>query len=339
MKLGFYNFYDVYNKNKMFDPTNEADIGDDLLYPLHELARIGKKQGHRISTIDCEGADPFDAIAFFDYPGKNNIYLEELIARDFKNLYLFLFENPIIKPDNYDPRNYLPFKKVFTYKDDIVDNKKIFKTFVPEKIPESSIPVNSNRPNFCCMIAGNKMNLRSGQLYSERVRAIRWFEKNHIDDFDLYGVGWDDPYIPAFLRRYVWPSLFKLYYPSPQSYQGECPSKNKVLKQYTFSICYENLKDCPGYITEKIFDSFFAGCIPVYLGANNITDYIPEDTFIDKRKYPTYEKLYEYMKSLTQRDCLEYSVAIQKFLRSERVKPFRTETFVNQILTEMTATI
>jgi len=339
MKLGFYNFYEVYNNNKMFDPTHHADIGDDLLYPLHELARIGKEQGHSISTIDTEPLDNYDAIVFFDYPGKDNPYLKKLIEMNFKNLYLFLFENPIIKPDNYNPKNYLPFKKVFTYKDDIVDNKKIFKTFVPEKIPELSIPVNSNRPNFCCMIAGNKMNLRKGQLYSERVRAIRWFEKHHIDKFDLFGKGWDDPYIPAFLRRYVWPSLFKLYYPSPQSYQGECPSKHKVLKQYTFSICYENLRDCPGYITEKIFDSFFAGCIPVYLGANNILDYIPEEAFIDKRKYPTYEKLYEYMVSLTQRDCLEYSVAIQKFLRSEQVKPFRTETFVNQVLTEMTATI
>jgi len=338
MKLGFYNFYDVYNNNQMFDPTFNADIGDDLLYPLHELARVGKERGHSISTIDQEGADPFDAIAFFDYPGRDNPYLKKLVDTDFKNLYLFLFENPIIKPDNYNPKNYLPFKKVFTYKDDIVDNKKIFKTFVPEKIP-AFIPMNLNRPNFCCMIAGNKMNLRGGQLYSERVRAIRWFEKNHPDKFDLYGKGWDEPYLPAFLRRYVWPSLFKAYYPSPQSYQGECPSKHKVLKQYTFSICYENLQNCPGYITEKIFDSFFAGCIPVYLGANNITDYIPENTFIDKRDFPTYEELYQHMKSLTQRDCLEYSTAIQKFLRSEQIVQFSTDTFVNQILTEMTATI
>jgi len=338
MKLGFYNFYDVYNKNKMFDPKNHAEIGDDLLYPLHELARVGKEQGHSISTIDMEPLHWYDAIAFFDYPGKNNEYLKELIVMEFKNLYLFLFENPIIKPDNYDPKNYLPFKKVFTYKDDIVDNKKIFKTYVPEKIP-TSIPMNINRPNFCCMIASNKMNLRKGQLYSERVRAIRWFEKNHIDKFDLYGKGWDDPYIPSFLRRYVWPSLFKLYYPHPQSYQGECESKHQVLKQYTFSLCYENMRDCPGYITEKIFDSFFAGCIPVYLGANNITDYIPDSTFIDKRYFKNYEGLFSHMESLTQRDCLAYSTAIQKFLRSEQVKPFRTETFVNQVLQEMTATV
>jgi len=338
MNLGFYNFYDVYNNNRMFNPEVQAEIGDDLLYPLHELARIGKERGHRISTIDREGTDPFDAVAFFDYPGKDNLYLKKLVEMDFKNLYLFLFENPIIKPDNYNPKNYAPFKKVFTYKDDIVDNKKIFKTFVPEKIP-TTIPMNINRPKFCCMIAGNKMNLRKGQLYSERVRAIRWFEKNHPDKFDLYGKGWDEPYLPAFLRRYVWPSLFKAYYPIPQSYRGECPSKHQVLKQYTFSICYENLKDCPGYITEKIFDSFFAGCIPVYLGANNITDYIPENTFIDKREFRTYEELFSYMNQVSKEEHYRYLRAISEFIRSEKIQPFSIETFVNQVLTEMTTTI
>jgi len=338
MKLGFYNFYEVYNNNKMFDPTFHADIGDDLLYPLHELARVGKERGHSISTIDQEGADPFDAIAFFDYPGKDNPYLKKLIEMDFKNLYLFLFENPIIKPDNYNPKNYQPFKKVFTYIDTLVDNKKIFKVFIPNKIPQT-IPMNINRPKFCCMIAGNKMNLRSGQLYSERVRAIRWFEKNQPDKFDLFGKGWDEPYLPVFLRKYAFPSLFQKYYPYPPSYRGDLIIKRTTLKQYKFSICYENLRGCPGYITEKIFDSFFAGCIPVYLGANNVTDYIPEETFIDKRKYPTYEELYQYMNGLTERDCLGYSVAIQKFLRSEQILPFGADSFVNHILSEMTTTV
>lgn len=38
-----------------------------------------------------------------------------------------------------------------------------------------------------------------------------------------------------------------------------------------------------GYITEKIFDCFFPGVIPIYWGAENVTDYIPQDTFIDRR--------------------------------------------------------
>ena len=34
-----------------------------------------------------------------------------------------------------------------------------------------------------------------------------------------------------------------------------------------------------GYITEKIFDSFFAGVVPIYWGAENITDYVPKSLY------------------------------------------------------------
>lgn len=42
--------------------------------------------------------------------------------------------------------------------------------------------------------------------------------------------------------------------------------KTAFLRQYLFNICPENT-DAPGYVTEKLFDSFEAGCIPVYWGA------------------------------------------------------------------------
>lgn len=31
-------------------------------------------------------------------------------------------------------------------------------------------------------------------------------------------------------------------------------------------FCFENVRDLPGYITEKIFDCFFAEYIPIYWG-------------------------------------------------------------------------
>ncbi|KAB7887432.1 hypothetical protein GBG19_10625 [Poseidonibacter ostreae] len=67
-------------------------------------------------------------------------------------------------------------------------------------------------------------------------------------------------------------------------------------------MCYENARDIPGYITEKIFDSFFAGCVPVYLGADNITEHIPKECFIDKREFDTYEKLYKYLKNMSDEE-------------------------------------
>lgn len=42
--------------------------------------------------------------------------------------------------------------------------------------------------------------------------------------------------------------------------------KNEFLKNFRFNICPENM-DAKDYVTEKIWDSFAAGCIPVYYGA------------------------------------------------------------------------
>ncbi len=121
-----------------------------------------------------------------------------------------------------------------------------------------------------------KKSVTRCELYSERIRAIRWFEKNQPSQFDLYGKGWDltlPPNLSPF--RPVLQPLYDLVFPHYPSYRGGITSKRAILKHYKFSICYENARDIPGYITEKIFDCFFAGCVPVYLGASNVTDYIP----------------------------------------------------------------
>jgi hypothetical protein len=42
-------------------------------------------------------------------------------------------------------------------------------------------------------------------------------------------------------------------------------NKIRVLNQYRYSLCFENTYT-PGYVTEKIIDSFLAGSIPIYWG-------------------------------------------------------------------------
>lgn len=45
-------------------------------------------------------------------------------------------------------------------------------------------------------------------------------------------------------------------------------SKTAFLKQYQFNICPENTNTL-GYVTEKLFESITAGCIPIYWGGRN----------------------------------------------------------------------
>ena len=335
-KIGFYNFYNIYNNNRMFNPEIHAPIGDDLLYPFHYLVQAAREQGISVSTIDTEPLDSFDAIIFLDYPGNHNRYLKKLIDMKFENLYLFLFENEIIKPDNWKKENYRFFKKIFTWRDDIIDNKKIFKFYLPNKIPDTFSVDISRKTKFCCLIAGNKKNNQPHELYSERIRAIRWFEKIQPAHFDLYGKGWDLtlPSTLTPLKPLIQP-FYNAFFPRYSSYRGEITLKRMILEQYKFSICYENVRDIPGYITEKIFDCFFAGCVPIYLGASNVTDYIPEYTFIDKRKFSDYYELFDYLNQLSEDDYTQYLYAIEDFIRSEKILPFGAKYFVNLIIHEM----
>lgn len=342
MHIGFYSHTKQFNNNKMFlDPG--SPIGDNLMYPFVLLAQRLKELGHKASTIDTDNINDFDAIVFIEFPGIENRYFKYLTENDFKNLYLITFESPIIKPDNYNTKNHKYFKKIFTWEDNLVDNKKYFKINYSHKIPEKPDLNAQKKEKLCAIIASNKFAHNANELYSERRNAIRWFENSHPENFDLYGVGWDryNFYGEFFgiklarLNRIRF--LTKLLAPHYPSYKGGVKSKNETYKDYKFSICYENAKDFNGYITEKIFDCFMAGCVPVYLGASNITQHIPADCFIDKRKFKTYEELYKYIKNMPDEEYIKYLNAIENFLKSGKSYPFSAEYFSNTLIKEITS--
>jgi hypothetical protein len=55
-----------------------------------------------------------------------------------------------------------------------------------------------------------------------------------------------------------------------------------VLNKYKFVICFENSYS-NGYVTEKIFNCFFARAVPIYKGDPDIRKYIRSSSFIDGR--------------------------------------------------------
>jgi len=48
-------------------------------------------------------------------------------------------------------------------------------------------------------------------------------------------------------------------------------SKCEWLQDYKFHICFEN-SSYPGYLTEKLFDAYAAGCIPIYWGDTSLRE-------------------------------------------------------------------
>jgi hypothetical protein len=256
--------------------------------------------------------------------------------------YLLMLENPLVKPLNHDPNKWTKYKKIFTWHDELVSNDR-HNRFVKINLPNpiNSYPVDgfSKRNRFCCLIAANKtLPLKDARdLYPERVVAIRWFEKNASKDFDLYGIDWNIPVVHrgliGKLERRFWRLLVSVIPTSPfPSYRGKVANKSEVLTQTRFAICYENVRDLPGYITEKIFDCFFSGCVPVYWGADNITDYIPADCFIDRRNFCDTAAVYDFLKKITDQEFCGYQQRIADFLQSDASYPFSSEYFAETIV-------
>jgi len=333
MYIGFYNYYKYYNKNRMFTDVS-SPIGDDLSSSSVYMGKYLVKKGHKINTIDMDDIRKFDAIVFMDFPKFKNKYFKRLVSYEFNNLYLIIFESEIIRPDNWNMKNHKYFRKIFTWNDKFVDNKKYFKANFSCKIPTDLNFILNKKNKLCTMIAGHKMISHPLELYTERIKAIRWFEQNHPEDFDLYGIAWDKYYFKGMLVRlnrfnFLRKIMIKPRYPS---YKGPIESKKEIYKRYKFAICYENARDIPGYITEKIFDCFFAGCVPIYWGASNITNHIPVDTFIDRRKFGTYEELYKYLKNIPDKEYIGYLDAIKDYVQGERIYPFSAEYFTKKII-------
>ncbi len=312
LNIGVWNCYEVFSKNKIFDP-NSYPIGENLYYPAFILREKLSKLGMQINTLDMYPLEKFDLFIFFDIPDDYEL-LYNIFSLN-KKMFLFINESEIIKPNNFDEYLHKYFERIFTWNDDMVDNEKYFKFFLPNKIPKEIIY--AKKEKLCVMMCGNKTNNDVRELYSERLMAIKWFIQNNPNDFDLYGNGWDTEALTF--------------------YKGYVKEKINTLSKYKFAFCYENAKNIPGYITEKIFDSFFAGVIPIYLGAPNIKDFIPENVFIDRNAFADYNALYNYISLMSEERYYDYINNIKSFLKSDNCHKFSTEFWSDMLIEHITS--
>lgn len=159
------------------------------------------------------------------------------------------------------------------------------------------------------------------ELYGERLKAIRYFSA--VPGFDLYGWRWD--------KMPKHPLYFHYGKYAKRAWKGSPEDKTKIMGEYKFAICFENC-EAPGWISEKIYDCFAAGCIPVYFGAPDITSYVPAECFIDFRKFKNYKELHQFLSSLSGEEMSGYREAIRQFLVKSVKENKSIEDFAKAIL-------
>lgn len=308
----------IYKKNKFFEVNSDVNIFYGFKKKLDEF-------GVSVNTLDIESEKKEDHLVFFDIPFFWEIkYIFKLLMNRKKST-LFVFEPPIINPFDHWKFFYRFFHSVYTWNDNLVDNKKIKKFYLPVLNPNSETKkLSFNEKKFLSMINSNKaavyplvaLSPYKKELYSERLNAIDFFEKNLPNEFDLYGKGWNKPKKLNLKEKMFGYKKYKSYKGSLSSVPGV---KLKLISKYKFNLCFENCI-VAGYISEKIIDCFKASTVPVYLGAPNVEKYIPKNCFIDFRDFSDYSSLLIFLKSIRESEYNNYIKNGQKLLKSKRFR-------------------
>jgi hypothetical protein len=334
--IAFNTLYPELNQDNFLFKNSESIIGDNLLKPFLEIKKYAAIKNYDVCLINSAESEKIDAYVFIDMPKIKCINFQRALKSK-KPLFLLALESRLINPESYDTKNHKYFIKIFTWDDNLVNNEKYIKINYSHDLPVITEAAKI-KEKLLTLIAGNKYSSHPDELYSKRVEAIRWFEKNHPSDFDLYGTNWNKN--TFFGSR--WLGLLnklnitrKIFAPIYSSYRGRVLRKKPILEKYKFAICYENAKNHSGYITEKIFDCFFSGCVPIYWGADNILDYIPKDTFIDKRNFSSNSDLYAYISNMNDSVYNKYIENINKFISTSESYAFSNELFSKEIIDEV----
>lgn len=292
----------------LFNPEER----DGTLLPFCALREATAKLGYEIKAVfNINNLINPAAIVFLN--SHNEVHFMKALHRYHCPKILYLWEPPLHDAVAYNRSYHQHFNKVFSLSSDQVDNKRVYKWVYPQPVLEmlGSIP-DYDQKKLCTMMIGNHYSNHPQEIYSERLRAIQFFSRYGPEVFEFYGGGWPAHQYPC--------------------YRGTVPRKVDCLKHYRFSICYENTRDLPGYLTEKIFDCMIAGCVPVYWGDPEITRYIPANCFIDRRSFNSLEELYAYLSSMSRDTYEQYLNNIRNFLASSSAHRFSIDAFIDIFL-------
>jgi hypothetical protein len=322
-------------------PFEDAWLGGKFFEgPFKLLRDLFRDVGVTLETSDHHDVASAEKVLFFNF--NEPLYMRCVTAGlTAEQLVLFAFEPPVVVPEHGDAQTRAKFGRVFTHDDRLVDGERVRKLRYPQaKELQKWLPTNEDR-RFLTLINANKYSSGQGELYGMRRQAIRHFESSGLD-FHLYGYDWDRgrrlfgrPEVRRAIESHEVFGLARDWWragkPYP-SYRGSVHDKYAVLKEFRFSICFENQGDLPGYITEKIFDCFVCGTVPIYLGAPNISSYLPKESFIDMSEIPGFDALERLLLALGPRELADLRRAGTEYVKSEAFLEWKPEAIFEGIV-------
>ncbi len=327
--------YAAYQEDRLFDAADESLGRDGTLEPYSRLRVYMEEQGNRLYTADRLGVGTI-------HGNKKEYYSLGLVTnitrfRRQEAVWLrafVIFEPPVVAPHLYDRLPDLSdvFERVYVH--NTRGNGYSLTGVRVERLrklhwPQPYLGVlpryweNANRKRRIVVINGNhKPVSHVGELYSKRISVMSQLES--MGAVDLYGIGWARWWGRNSLWHPYWENRRRLM----RVYKGPCKSKHETLSQYMFSMCFENMA-MDGYITEKLFDCLYAGTIPIYLGAPDVDKWIPQDVYIDFRKFRSVDEMWRFVRDMDDKEIEAMRQAGRSFLESDSFKRTYYDSLVN----------
>jgi hypothetical protein len=337
--------------DRLFDAETNPYTGENILAPYIALRDHFVSRGVSVHTADRLLADPDAPSGIYVSFGRTEDIKRLVRRKDVVLSAFFALECPIVEPRLYEslPELAPHFRRILSWSD--APSLERF-TGTPIVVEHFSWPQSFDRVHdglwdnrdrkFLVMINSNKLpRLYWQELYTQRLAAVAFFHQ--FGEIDLYGPNWGRmpnrvgrTWVPttAFrIQQQLWKVKQRirpnpLYRAAAQAHRGRTRSKARTLGSYRFAICFENMV-LKGWMTEKIFDCFYAGTVPVYWGAPDVLDWVPADCFIDMRQFSGFAELRDHLHSLTTADVDNYREAARAYVASPRFDPFRKGAFVD----------
>jgi len=339
--------------NRMFEGA-EGCVYTSAFHLWRERAR---EMGFEIATHDLVPSGAADILWFLDLPRTRAEWREARASgRPGATSVLQILESPLLFPAAFRKQNRVLFDAVVSFEFENDHSPKQFQYRLPVdpepryeglafEMRRLATMVNTNRhegwlatrktglvglpgigPYFSGwqLPPGFVLNPAKGELYTWRRAVVKHFDRTSQTELDLVGSGWN-------AETVSWAPWCRFRSPSLRA-ELSLNRKRELLGNYRFVIAAENFHGRRGYISEKIFDAFLGGAVPVYLGDASISDFLPAESFVDARAYNDIPTLIAALRKMTQKEWEAKREAAVLFLESDAFREFTSEKFVERML-------
>jgi hypothetical protein len=217
-------------------------------------------------------------------------YSYEILQKYFNKI--ITYWKPMLGKENVE---YFPFVSRFDidnkYHIDIIKNSKMNRKF------DKSIG----------MILANRSNNEEYKINEIKLKRTDYLRRDiaiTLDNVTVHGSGWDSLNDHKYLKI-----------ENVKNRMNDDVDIYEFYKRFNFALIVENC-NAENYVSEKIYDAFIAGCIPIYYG--NICDIskIPKDMYIDMKDFKNFEEVRDFIEKLSESDIIKYYENINEKLES-----------------------